>query len=223
MEGLIKRAYVLAGIFVLSGALVMATKPKNNYERKSEEDLIALAPTQVGSMHFVKDPSGKDERITYKMDPTTYQVLQPFGIVARVFTDGTNTYDAVVIASQSRASFHDPQVCFSAQRWVITAYSPITVHTKTRGDVPVMRVLMSNETDKNRLAAFCYRGPSGKFYASTQGLKIGMFLDQFMGKDKIYGVFYRFMVNSPNTTEDEFKKFIGDYLDAAKASSNDYF
>ena len=36
-------------------------------------------------------------------------------------------------------------------------------------------------------------------------------------------VFYRFMADSRSTTKEELLKFIGDYLDAANASSEGYF
>ncbi len=221
MEGLIKRAFVIAGVLIASGILINVTRPRE-YRQKTEDELIAMMPTKVNNMPFMVDHMGTDPRISYKMDPVSYNTLKPFGIVCRIYTDGVKKYDAVVIASRSRDSFHDPRVCFSAQGWTIERFQRAEIKTESRGVVPITLVGMSSSQEKNKLAAFFYRGPRGTFYGSTQGLKWGMFVEKFRGGDDIDGVFYRFIPRE-GVTEEEFLKFMANFLDAAKESSGGYF
>lgn len=227
MEGLKKRVYVIAGILAVAGVIMLATKPKD-IKRRTEAELISLAPVKVGKMNF--SPAASRTDISYEMNEMTYKTLEPFGIVARIYSDGMNRFDAVLIASRSKDSFHDPRVCFSAQAWVIEKFDADTVQTKTRGDVPVQLIQMSNQQEKqsHKLAAFFYKGPKGKFYGSTQTLKFAMMWEQFWGGDDIDGVFYRVIPTfDANLSEDEQRKrlkdFIGQWLDAAATSSNGYF
>ncbi len=165
---------------------------------------------------------------SYKMDEVTYTTLDPYGIVARIFVHEKTreAYDAVVVASQSKDSFHDPRVCFSAQGWAISNQWVVLVDTKTRGKVPVTLVAMDGPDARNKLAAFVYRGPGG-FYGNTQRLKIAMFIEQMMGGDQLSGVFYRFIPQNldPNDPNQAYKLqvFIGEFIDAANGASDGYF
>lgn len=223
MEGLIKgvmtRTFAVAGIFLATGAFLYFS-PKTQYETKTEDQLIAMAPERVGNFGFVR--GYEDPRVSYRMDQSTYDVLDPFGIVARRYAQGSRVYDMVLVASTSKDSFHDPRVCFSAQGWTLEKFEPDTVKTETRGEIPITIITMSGPTGRNKLAAFWYRGP-GQFYGNTQRLKLGMFLEKFRGGKDIDGVFYRVIPDYNGATKESLKGFIAKYLDAAKVSSNGYF
>src|SRR5262249_34459561 len=139
---------------------------------KDEKWMEARAPEKIGDAPFFK--SSQNPAQSYRMNDITYKMLAPYGIVARQYTtkDG-KVFDVVLIASESRASFHDPRICFSGSGWTISDQHTVDVPTKTRGVVPVMIVSMENGEKRNQLAAFFYRGPSG-FQASTRGLKWDM-------------------------------------------------
>lgn len=220
MEGLNTRSMFLACVMASAGAWVMFSSKVDTLKR-TEDELLAMAPMKVAGMDYL--PAAEDGRFSYKMDEMTYRVLAPFGIVARQYTDGVKGFDAVLIASRSKASFHDPRVCFSAQGFTLEKMIPSTVVTKSRGTVPITLITMTSDKMRNQLAAFFYRGPGGKFYGSTQKLKLALLWEQFsFGKD-IDGVFYRVFPTNETTTEEELKKFIGDWLDAANESSKGYF
>lgn len=220
MEGLMKRVFVLCAVFAAFGLLIFGTSRKD-FKKKTEDELISMAPLTVGNMAFT--PSPTDHRITYRMDEVTYKTLNPFGIVARRYNDGDKHFDAVLIASRSRASFHDPRICFTAQGWTIEKQSNEVVQSKKRGKVPITLVEMRHQDGRRNMAAYFYKGPGGKFYGTTQGLKWGMFFEQLRGGDDIDGIFYRFIPDYERATIDEFKDFIGKYLDYAEESSKGYF
>jgi hypothetical protein len=219
------RTYLFAGLMAAAGALFMLS-PKTAYVAKTEDQMEQMLPDVVDGMPFER--SYEDPEASYRMDDTTYELLQPFGIVARVYTRGAERFDAVVIASRSKDSFHDPRVCFSAQGWLIEKFTPSSVMTRNRGEVPVTLIVMSSKTVRRQLAAFAYRGPGG-FYASTQRLKLAMFFEQIRGGRNIDGVFYRFIPSGfpQDTPEAEkierLRDFIAKYLDASYESSGGYF
>lgn len=224
MEGLTFRTYIFAGLMAAAGG-VFYLSPKAAYEAKTEDQLEQMLPEVVDGMPFER--SYEDPGSSYKMDESTYKVLAPFGIVARVFTRGGERYDAVVIASRSKDSFHDPRVCFSAQGWTLEKFTPSVAKTQTRGDIPVTLITMSSASKRSQLSAFVYKGPTG-FFASTQKLKLSMFFEQMQGGRDIDGVFYRFIPTgqeglSPEEQQQRLLDFIAKFLDAAKETSGGYF
>ena len=142
--------------------------------------------TGDGDAPFFRDPRNPAQ--SYRMNDITYKMLAPFGIVARQYTtrDG-KVFDVVLIASESRASFHDPRICFSGSGWTIADQRTAEVQTRTRGTVPVMIVTMENGQKRDQMAAFFYRGPSG-FQASTRGLKWDMFVKRLFNNPDVEGV-----------------------------------
>ena len=165
---------------------------------------------------------------SYKMDPLTYNVLEPYGIVARIYEDKVSgqQYDVVIVASRSKESFHDPRVCFSSQGWALSNQWVDKVTTKSRGDVAVTIAVMDGTDTKDQIAAYLYKGPEG-FYANTQRLKMAMLFEQLRGGKNLDGVFYRVipLKRQPDQIHqiNDMKRFIGQYLDEANESSNGFF
>lgn len=213
----------LAVIMLGFGAWIHTTKPKVDTQRRTEQELIDMAAPTVMGMDYIRAQSPVDEGMSYRMDEATYKLLAPFGIVARQYSNGADMYDAVLIASRSRASFHDPRVCFSGQGWTLEKFTSAKVKTKTRGEVPITLITMSSAQARNRLAAFFYKGPKGEFFGSTQALKWALFREQMRMGDDLDGVFYRVIPMTDGVTPDQLTTFIGEWLDELKVSSKGYF
>jgi hypothetical protein len=221
MEGLKKRTLLFAGIMLVAGAINFVTVARAERPNKDEKWMEARAPEKIGEMVFIR--SQQNPQQSYKMDKVTYEVLAPFGIVARTYTAHSGrAFDVVLIASESRASFHDPRICFAGSGWSLEDQKTVTVETKSRGAVPVTLTRMSSDRKRNQLAAFFYRGPSG-FHATTIKVKLDMFWQRLLNRPDVEGVFYRFIPAQDSTTEEELKAFIAEYLEASKESSDGYF
>jgi exosortase len=212
-KGLKTRAFAVAGMFLLCGAIVFAAPKPRAAAGRTEAWMEKTAPTQIGDFKVTS---------TYKMEPSTYQELQPYGIVCRIFSNKTQSYDVTLVASNRKTSFHDPKVCFPAQGWSFDSQKRVVVHTQTRGDIPMTIMGMTGEDKSTQLAAFFYRDKKG-FYASPQALSWSMFLDQFAGHTDTEGVFYRFMPEHANAKEEDLTSFIARYMDEAPKTSGGFF
>ncbi len=218
MEGLKLRSYVFAGLCLVIGAGILVA-PKRVFAKKSESWMETKAPDAVGDYRFL---AGSDNPLqSYKMNESTYTTLNPFGIVARHYGKGDQAYDVVLIASNANESFHDPRVCFTSQQYEINKETRDVIKTKTRGEVPVTIAQMRSR-DAESVTCFFYKGPTG-FHSSTKDIKVDLFMSRVLGRDNVDGVFYRFIPLNPETTIDQLKTFVADYLEAAKASSDGYF
>lgn len=219
MEGLKKRTYIFAALLIVAGAFNFVTYSRAERPNKDEDWMEQRAPEKIGDMTFARSPENPNQ--SYRMNDMTYEVLAPFGIVSRVYANNSTGFDVVLIASESRASFHDPRICFSGQGWTLVEQNTVNVETRTRGTVPITVTKMDGPK-RGQLAAFFYRGPSG-FHATTIAVKLDMFTQRLLNRPDVEGVFYRFIPTREDCTIDELKAFIVDYLEAAKESSEGYF
>jgi hypothetical protein len=219
MEGLKKRVFVLAAFFAVAGGifLTLPSRPESVVDEKWMKEHV---PDEVEGMRYLQ--SGEDPDITYKMDKATYDMLKPFGIVARTYQDMGRQIDVVLVAGNDKENFHDPRVCFSAQGWSFDKTDEIRIETKTRGTIPATFAVMSNQTKEGAIAVYFYRGPKG-FYPSTPNLGLAMLLGPLMGDFKTDAVFYRFMPMHPGATPEDVIKFVAAYMDAAGPVSDGYF
>lgn len=225
MEGLKKRSIIVIGIVLLAGTFILLGS-KRYEEKKTEQWMIDHSPRTVGK--FIMRGGKESPDYSYKMDERTYNELDPFGIVARIYENPETgeEYDVVIIASESKDSFHDPRICFTAQGWTIADQRSESVETKTRGTAYMTITNMDGPDEHNKMAAFLYRG-QGKFYKTTNELKWGMFAETFMFGNDLDGVFYRFIplhnMRDRDELERRLKQFIADYLDEASKASDGYF
>ncbi len=146
MEGLRKRAILLAGVFVVVGIGFQALSARAERITRTESWMIKVAPKELPGYTMVPSRDPKNPEVTYTSDPIVYQTLVPYGIVAREFREkgGPKHFDVNVIASSTKDSFHDPRVCFTAQGWNLDKQSEAIVKTSTRGDVPVTLAEMNH-------------------------------------------------------------------------------
>jgi len=222
----IKNAYIFSGIVAVFGIATFLI-PKPVLETKTEEQIEEMVPNTVRGLKWIKK-TDEDPQQSYKMSQQSYDALKPFGIVCRVFKEGGDEFEAVVIASNSKDSFHDPRVCFSAQSWTIEKFTPATIKTKTRGDIPATVIQVTSDRVRRQLAAFIYKGPGNRFYGKTNELKIAFLFEQIKGSTDLNGVFFRFMptFENKNLTEAEqterLEKFISEFMDESNKSSKGF-
>lgn len=216
MEKIVRRTVAFGAALLFSGLAIQASvRPAVPPAGRNEAWLEDLSPTVVPGYRFL--PAAAGSRTSYRMDKSTYDTLTPYGIVAQVYEQGPNRYDAVVIASNKKASFHDPSVCFSAQNWSLRDQRIETLDTKSRGQIPVTVVDLEGPSGKS-VAIFLYKGPNG-FVGATSRLKWEMFLDQLTKGRQPEAVFYRFIDISKSVSKTRLKEFAARYLDAIDRTS----
>ena len=180
MEGLKKRLFAFGVVTCLFGGFITFAAVRK-VEGKAETWLEQQAPDLVDGYSFLRG-NGLNEQ-TYKMDKETYRVLEPYGIVSRVYQKQGKNVDVVLIASNNKVSFHDPRICFSAQGWTLEDPRVVSVETTSRGAIPVsFTKLVGREYQQGkRLAAFFYKGPDG-FHANTSRLQLSLLLVDVTGE-----------------------------------------
>jgi hypothetical protein len=218
MEGLTKRIVVLTAVFGVFG-IAQLSAPKMSASNRTEAWMEDNSLSAFDGWNLV--PSPENPKQSYKMNEATYQTLNPFGIVSRVFQNRDREYDVVLIASNRRESFHDPRICFTGQGYNIKEEKVVQIPTKTRGNVPATSVIMDGPNGPS-IAVYFYRGPDG-FAPTTRDLKLGMVFSLLKGKKDVDGVFYRIIPRTSKETLPDVVKFAGDYLDASEPFSKGYF
>lgn len=215
-----KRAFVAAGLLLAVGAS-LALAPKPSLVKRSEEDVAKALPMEFAGFRMAPASDASAPYCTYKMDKATYDILRPWGIVPRVFQKEGESYDVVVIGSNTKDSFHDPGVCFSAQGWNLSNAREEMLSTKTYGNVPVTLVDMDREGQKT-IAMYFYRLREG-YVASNTGVKKQMLMYKLknLGKDD-EGGFIR-IIPSGGANLQKLKTFAAQWVDAAAKSSNRYY
>lgn len=213
MEIVKKRSFILAGIFLVFG-IAAIVQPKSKAPWRTESWMEQNLPMKVGSYEMI--PSQENPMCSYKMPDTSYEALNPYGIVARVFTDEKNRFDTVVVAANDRLSLHDPKDCFPGQSWAITWEKHITLDTKQRDKVNAVAIGLKGERGE-RIALYTYRGPTG-----TYNLRNDMFWDWFLSEIKGVkpeGALMRVMTLDEQTPLEDLQAFATDWFDAAYVKS----
>ncbi len=212
-----KTLWILAGLMTTIGAAYnFAPRPPERV--MTEAQVIEMLPMKVGKFSPMLKPG---ENVSYKMDQSSYDILKPWGICARVFVHGPESYDVVAIASNSKESFHDPQICFKAQGWSLTNQRDDIIKTKSHGNVPVTLVDMEQRGDK-RVAMYFFRLSRG-YYGNMSLVKKDMltYLFTHWGQ-KDEGAFIR-LIPTGTVDIEKMKKFAASWVDAANESSKGYY
>lgn len=218
MERLRKSVIVLGAVFLACGVLFqLRAKPVIMHDGKAPDEkwLEGIAPKSVGKYQMLILDNGPET--TYRMNEPTYQTLNPYGIVARVMETPREKYDTVVIMSNSKDSFHDPNGCFTSQGWVLERLHVKSIDTKAHGTIGVTIADLTREGQKT-IAAFFYKGPDG-FTPSNVALKWQMLLYQLKNFKDAEGVFYRFIPLHPDATHEQLARFIDEYLSESNKTS----
>lgn len=218
MDGLIKRTWTLAGLVACMGAITMFVPPPRS-KAIDENWMAERAPAVVAGYQYLSNPETPGQ--TYRMGKSTYETLQPSGIIAREYQSGNKVFDVVLIASDSGESFHDPRVCFTASGWNITKEKHVTVPTQADGNVPMTFVNMKGG-NQTKSALYFYRGPNG-YESVARKMRFEMLLGQLIHIRNDQGVFYRFIPMSDGISDEELLQFASNYLDEAHKVSGGFF
>ncbi len=219
MERLRVRSFAVGAFLIIAGVALQAA-PKAKLFAKDEKFMEKAAPLAVGSYRFEPGPDNANQ--SYKVDDRTYSELKPFGVVGRIYSNGTRAFDVMLISGNDKQSFHDNRVCFQSQGYTIDSQTTEEVKT-SRGVIPVTMLTLSHREIGKTLAAMFYKGPHNEWFPLPQPLTIAMLKEQLkMGTD-LNSTFYRVIPRNPNTTQEELKAFIVEYVAAAEKSSNGFF
>ncbi len=217
MEGLGKRLGILCAV-VLSTGLILNFAPRQKQVERTEAEIAAMLPLKVKRFNA---ELAQGQYCSYKLDQSNYDVLHPWGIVARVFGDGPDKYEVVAIASRRKESFHDPQTCLTAQGWTLTNQRVSSITTKTRGMVPITLFDMEKGSEKH--TSMYFLKVTQGYYAEISKLKLDMFKYKVshLGKDD-EGAFIR-IIPEGSSNEEKMKQFAADWIDEAVVTSKNYY
>jgi hypothetical protein len=218
MEGLVKRTWALAAIVFVMGGATWFLPPKRS-KAIDEHWMAQRAPVAVGDYKYQPGTDNPDE--SYHMGKSTYDTLEPSGIVAREYASGNKMFDVVLISSDSGESFHDPRVCFTASGWNITHEQKAMVPTQTHGAIPMTFVKMQGDRE-TKSALYFYRGPRG-YEAVARKMRFEMLVSQIIHVRNDQGVFYRFIPMSDGISDKELLDFASKYVDEANRVSGGFF
>jgi hypothetical protein len=209
------------GVALIAAGLFITYSPATTLVTRTESFLEQKAPLKVASYAFEASPTSPKPAQSYVVGEDTYKILNPFGIVGRVYRDGAKAFDVLLIASNKKESFHDQRVCFAAQGYNLTDQRIETLETK-RGTIPITVTQMTHKDLGEQVAILFYKGPGG-FYPTPQSLAWAMFKEQLMGGTKLEAVFYRVIPVGEATTKEELLQFVRSYLEEAGRYSGGYF
>lgn len=221
MERLIKHTWILAVLAAIWAGFLHA-RPDVHGQKKNEQELAALIPATVESYRFIENP--ETPGATYRMDEVTYELLQPFGIVARVYESEKRgqSIDVVLIAGDNRDTFHDPRICFAGQGWQIMNEQRLSLVTPQGKNLPLTVVSLANEEGRRRIAAYLWKAPGG-YYGDPRSLSLAIMKAPFVGQWDMTMAFYRFMPITGFSDQQELLDFIGKFMDDVRVYSEGYF
>ncbi len=186
--------------------------------RPTEESIEKMMLTELGD--FKLQPREFDSTISYKMDESSYEVLDPIAIACQIFEDSRGEQvDVVVIAGDSSQAFHDQQICFKAQGWELTLVEERKLNSKAHGPIPVSFMSIKRPGSAERYAVYAFRSPIGFQTYSQQkfGWVQAKLFDPFGGKK---GYSYRFIGLTDELSAEDVMKFATDYIDQLDATTN---
>lgn len=186
------RVKLVLVLFALVGAGAVALKVKR-YDVKTEAWMEAAVPEQIPGYRFA---TSTKQNVAIRMDPSTYEILQPYGIVIRRYQDSEGRLlDFTVVAGNSRKSFHDPQVCFTAQNWELINPRLRRVNIPALGgEIPATIMgLKQQKSDERAAAVYFYKDPVG-WRHSPLFVPIDLTFAKLLFWDTVDAQFFRFMV-----------------------------
>jgi hypothetical protein len=211
------KSLAIALITLIGAASVAAlVAPRPTAVARTEAWLEDAVPASIGGYEFL--PGETNPKQTYKMEKLVYDTLNPRGIVARIYSNGTRQFDVVVVNSDNGDSFHDPRVCFQFQGSSLENERNENVTLSDGTAVPVKFVETVYNGEK-RLAAYTYKGPDG-YSAEPLRLLFDIFRAELATGKVQEGTFYRIVALSPLTESEDLKVFTRELLSASREQTN---
>lgn len=214
----LKHFFVLVGAVAATAAFT-AFYNGAGYDRPDEK---WLEDKMLTELHGYEVDPRINEKITYRMDETSYEVLNPIGIACqRMKNEYGQEFDVVVIASDSMQAFHDQQICFNAQGWEIMEGKSqiIPLETQAHGEIPVqLMTIKRRNANEEQTAVYFFRSPKG--FVTYGRAKVDYMLNQLATGKPALGFSYRFIGLSPNLTQKDVLRFAQQYVDELDKTSN---
>lgn len=200
---------VIAGLSLLCGAMGLARGEVTGYKRLDESWVEQHTPDTVAGMSFVRSQANPEQ--SYRMSDETYKMLNPFGIVSRIYIGDTQRYDAVVIAGDNADCFHDQRACFNAQGWTVIKDGVVDLDVRGVGNVPVNLVEVQGPNGPT-YAIFAFRGPSGELTNSFDKLWNDFFSAELKTGRIQQGEFFRFIALDESADVEKLKDFAAEFM-----------
>ncbi len=198
------RLKIILVFFVLVGAFAYFITPIE-YVNRTEDWMATQLPAA--------DIPGYSFNSVVKMDESTYETLQPFGIIGRDFINKSGRrFEITVIASNNRKAFHDPRVCFSAQGWQLIDPTVKRFNVSVFGGSVLGTVMGLQSSNAKGSAMFFYHGPYG-WRSTPHYMPFDMLVAKLMMRKDIDGIFYRVLVSPAGKSLEEDQKAMEKFLD----------
>lgn len=221
MAGLTKRIYITGGVILLAGIGIQLAG-KAEAKGRDEAFMIKSAPLKVGEFEFQTNDETPGK--SYTADDRTYSLLKPFGIVPRIYTNGSKAFEVLLISSSTKESFHDQDVCFPGQGLNPVSKEIIPIEAGDRGTIPVRYVVWAGRNGEQLISAQFYRGPGGVYYPEPGDIAKSMLWNAITGGRKNpESNYYRFIPQYRDATKEETLAFIKAYLQEAAKTSQGFF
>jgi hypothetical protein len=178
------RLKLIIALFVAAGIAAFAI-PKVSYKDRTEEWMEQVIPTELPRYRFSTN---------VKMDKATYDILVPFGIVGRLYMGPDDrSYEFITIAGNTRKSFHDPQVCFSAQGWQRDDVRVEDVDIPALGGKVPATVMSLTRSGASGFSMYFYKGPFG-YRGTPLMMPVDLTGAKLLMKEDVDGQFFRFIL-----------------------------
>ncbi|MCB0824872.1 MAG: hypothetical protein KDC26_01670 [Armatimonadetes bacterium] len=198
---------VVLGIFAAWGLTSGSTKSTKPEEKWLEDQLI----TEVGEFELV-NPMDDNPKISYKMDESSYEALEPIGMACqRMSDDRGRLYDVVIIAADSMKALHDQTVCFRAQGYELYSDEIKPIQSDVRGQYPAIFSTIRRDGGPMINAILAFRSPRGM--VTYNRAKVDFFLYQLQKGQPGRGFSYRFMGLDETITMEDLEFFARNYMD----------
>lgn len=194
-------------VFVLFAAVGVANLmiPEPVFPSKTEEWMEQNLPTEIPGYVY---------RGEIRMSQINYDQLKPFGIVSKAYIgpDGRN-YDYLIIAGNSKDSFHDQRVCLTSQQYKLEGLHMRNVNIPAMGGEVPATVTKLLRSDANGSAMIFYHGPYG-LRPNPTAIPFDITRAKLLFRSDIDTIMYQFKVAPTSGNLEEDVKAMSAFADA---------
>ena len=216
---MIARALIVAALAAAIGLAGVFRPALTGYKQPDEAWLERVTPGKVMNCTYV--PSPENPKQSYKMNKETYEMLKPYGIVARIFEQGDRRFDTVVIAGDNADSFHDQRACFQSQGWQVMGDKEVEIALPNGRKVPMVQLDLESQNMGKTTALYAFRGPSGEIHSKFNAMWADYFKAELLTGKIHGGEFFRFIDLSGSKDKGPLYKFAGEFLSLAMEGLKD--
>ncbi|GEM_PF-3686077 len=187
------RAKIVFALFVVVG-VVDLVMPEPKYPEKTEDWMAQNLPKELPGYSYVSD---------IKMAQINYDQLKPFGIVSRQYRgpDG-RAYEYLIIASNSKDSFHDQRICLTSQQYQLRDLTIADLNLPAFGGKVPATITSLIRSDSNGAAMIFYLGPYG-LRPNPTAIPFDITRGKLLFKSDIHTVMFQFKVSPEGASLDD--------------------